>query len=41
MLPRPAGTNGIIIVKLKRKQEYKAYVVFEAVRPVLVSDLVS
>ena len=33
MLPRPADSNGLIIVKLKRKLEYKGHVVFEAVRP--------
>ena len=33
MLPRPAYSNGLIIVKLKRKLEYKGHVVSEAVRP--------
>ena len=28
MLPRPADINGLIIVKLKRKLEYKGLVVF-------------
>ena len=32
MLPRPADTNALIIVKLKRKLEYKGHAVFEAVR---------
>ena len=32
MLPRPADSNGLIIVKLKRKLEYKGHVIFEAVR---------
>ena len=36
MLPRPAGSNGLIAVKLKRKLEYKGQVVFEAVRPDVV-----
>ena len=36
MLPRPADSNGLIIVKLKQKLEYKGHVVFEAVRPDLV-----
>ena len=36
MLPRPANSNGLIIVKLKRKLEYKGHVVFEAVRPDVV-----
>ena len=35
MLPRPKS-NGLIIVKLKRKLECKGHVVFEAVRPDLV-----
>ena len=33
MLTRPADSCGFIIVKLKRKLEYKGHVVFEAVRP--------
>ena len=33
MLPTPAESNGLIIVKFKRKIEYKGHVVFEAVRP--------
>ena len=36
MLPRPADSNGLIIVKLKQKLEYKGHIVFEAVRPDLV-----
>ena len=36
MFPRPADNNGLIIVKLKRKLEYKGHVVFEAVRPDVV-----
>ena len=32
MLPRPSDNNVLIIVKLKRKLEYKGHVVFEAVR---------
>ena len=36
ILPRPADSNCLIIVKLKRKLECKGYVVFEAVRPDLV-----
>ena len=34
-LPRPADSNGLLIVKLKRKLEYKCNVIFEAVRPAL------
>ena len=33
MLPRPADSNGPIIINLKRKLEYKGHAVFEAVRP--------
>ena len=36
MLPRPADSNGLNIVKLKRKLEYKGHLVFEAVRPDVV-----
>ena len=36
MLPRPADSNGLIIVKLKRKLEYKGHAVFQAVRPDIV-----
>ena len=36
MLPRPVDSNGLSIVKLKRKLEYKGHAVFEAVRPGLV-----
>ena len=36
ILPRPADSNILLIVKLKRKLEYKIHVIFEAVRPALV-----
>ncbi|XP_066925712.1 uncharacterized protein [Clytia hemisphaerica] len=32
-LPRRANDNGLVIVKLKRKLEYKGHVVFEPIRP--------
>ena len=32
-LPSPAGSNGIIIVKLKRNLQYRGHVYFESVRP--------
>ena len=35
-LPRPADSNGLLIVKLKRKLEYKSHVILEAVRAALV-----
>ena len=31
-LSKPADSNGLIVVKLKHKLEYKGHVVFEAVR---------
>ena len=33
LLPRTADSNGLLIVKLKRKVEYRGHVLFEAVRP--------
>ena len=36
MLPRPADSNGLIIVKLNCKLEYKVHVVFETVMPDVV-----
>ena len=38
ILPRPADSNGIVIVKLKRKLQYKGHVYFETVRPQFVYD---
>ena len=35
-LPRPADSNGLLIVKLKRKAQYRSHVLFEPVRPVFV-----
>ena len=32
MIPRPADSNGLIMVKLKGKLEFKGHVVFGAVR---------
>ena len=39
VLPRPVDSNGFLIVKLKRKLEYKYDGVFEVVRPTLVVQL--
>ena len=39
VLPRPVYSNGFLIVKLKRKLEYKCDGVFEVVRPTLVVQL--
>ena len=36
MLPAPGDSNGLLIVKLKRKLEFKVHVVFEAVKPASV-----
>ena len=33
ILPRPADSNGLIVVKLKRDLKYRGYVYFEPVRP--------
>ena len=41
ILPRPPNSNGIVIVKLKRKLEYKSHVLFEAVRPEMVGKLLT
>ena len=38
-LPRPADSNGLIIVKLKRKVQYKSNVLFESVRPQVLKSL--
>ena len=38
-LPHPADSNGLIIVKLKRKLEYKGHVYFEAVRSQVIRRL--
>ena len=37
--PRPADSNGIIIVKLKRKFQYRGHVCFESVRPNFMQNL--
>ena len=38
-LPRPADSNGIVIVKLKRKLQYRGHVYFESVRPDIIFRL--
>ena len=38
VLPRPVNNNGILVVKLKRKLEYKGYVLFEPIRPAVVNQ---
>ena len=37
-LPRPADSNGVIVVKLKRKVEYRGHVLFEPVRPRIIES---
>ena len=37
-VPRPADSNGMIVVKLKRKVEYRTHVLFEPVRPSFVES---
>ena len=38
-LPRPADSNGIVIVKLKRKLQYRSHVYFESIRPNVIMRL--
>ena len=38
-LPRSADSNGIVIVKFKKKLIYKGHVYFESVRPGIISRL--
>ena len=40
-LPRPADSDGIIIVKLKRKLQYRGHVYFGSVRPNFISKFCS
>ena len=38
VLPRPPGRSGIIMLKLKRKLEFRGHVYFQAVCPQLVKN---
>ena len=38
-LPRAPNNNGLVMVKLKRKLEYRGHVYFENVRPLLIQNL--
>ena len=38
-LPCPADSNGIVIVKLNRKLQYRGHVYFESVRPKFILRL--
>ena len=41
IFPRSPNSNGIVIVKLKRKLEYNSHVLFEVVRPEMVAELLT
>ena len=41
MLPRAADSNGLVIIKLKRKLEYHGHVLFEPVRPVFLKSILN
>ena len=38
VLPRGADSNGLVVIKLKRKLAYRVHVYFEAVRPELLNQ---
>ena len=40
-LPRPADSNGKIVVKLKRKNEFRGHVLFESVRPRIIKSFLN
>ena len=40
-LPRPADSSGLVIVKLKRKVEYRNHVLFEPSRPVFAEKFLN
>ena len=40
-LPRPPDSSGLVIVKLKRKVEYRSHELFKPVRPVFVEKFVN
>ena len=39
VLPRQPDSNGLVMVKLKRKLEYRGHIYFDAVRPYFVNDI--
>ena len=41
MLLKPADSNGLVIIKLKRKLEYNGHVLFEPVRPVFLKSILN
>ena len=41
MLPRPADSNRLVIIKLKCKLEYHGHVLFETVRPVFLKNILN
>ena len=40
-LPRPPDSSGLVIVKLKRKVEYRSHELFKPVRPVFVEKFLN
>ena len=40
VLPRPADSNGPILIKLKRHLNYRGHVIFEPVRPTAVYEAI-
>ncbi|XP_066915086.1 uncharacterized protein [Clytia hemisphaerica] len=40
-LPRKTSDNGLVIVKLKRKLEYRGHVIFESIRPDFIQHILS
>ena len=41
VLPRPACSNGLLVVKLKRKLTYRGHVYFEPIRPNIITELLN
>ena len=41
LLPRTTDSNGLVIVKLQKKLEYRGHVLFEPVRTRFIVDLLS
>ena len=40
MLPRPADSNALIVVKLKKHLNYHGHVIFELVRPSVMYEAI-
>ena len=41
VLPRPACSNGLLVLKLKRKSMYHGHVYFEPIRPYIITELLN